>query len=37
MLDHVGIEVSDLASSRTFYEAALDPLGIGVLMEFDAP
>jgi len=34
MLDHVGIEVSDLARSRAFYEAALAPLGIAVLMEF---
>lgn len=35
MLDHVGIEVSDLARSRAFYEAALEPLGIRPLMEFD--
>ena len=27
MLDHVGIEVADLAASRAFYEAALRPLG----------
>jgi catechol 2,3-dioxygenase-like lactoylglutathione lyase family enzyme len=33
MLDHVGIEVSDFDRSRAFYEAALDPLGIGVVME----
>jgi len=36
MLDHVGIEASDLARSRTFYEAALEPLGIGLIMEFDS-
>jgi len=34
MLDHVGIEVSDLERSRAFYEAALEPLGIERLMEF---
>jgi len=33
MLDHVGFAVSDLARSRAFYEAALKPLGIGVVME----
>ncbi|MFC7735209.1 VOC family protein [Roseomonas sp. GCM10028921] len=27
MLDHIGIEVSDLARSRDFYAAALAPLG----------
>jgi catechol 2,3-dioxygenase-like lactoylglutathione lyase family enzyme len=35
MLDHVGIEVSDLQRSRAFYEEALEPLGIGLLMEFE--
>ncbi|HEU4393679.1 MAG TPA: VOC family protein [Solirubrobacterales bacterium] len=35
MLDHVGFEVSDLARSRAFYEQALAPLGIRLLMEFD--
>jgi catechol 2,3-dioxygenase-like lactoylglutathione lyase family enzyme len=35
MLDHVGFEVGDLARSRTFYEAALGPLGIGLMMEFE--
>ncbi len=33
MLDHVGIEVGDFARSMAFYEAALAPLGIKVLME----
>jgi catechol 2,3-dioxygenase-like lactoylglutathione lyase family enzyme len=33
MLDHVGFEVSDYQRSRDFYERALGPLGIGVLME----
>jgi catechol 2,3-dioxygenase-like lactoylglutathione lyase family enzyme len=35
MLDHIGIEVSDLERSRSFYEAALEPLGIGFVMEFE--
>jgi catechol 2,3-dioxygenase-like lactoylglutathione lyase family enzyme len=35
MLDHIGVEVSDFARSRAFYEAALEPLGIGLLMEFE--
>jgi len=33
MLDHVGATVSDLARSRAFYDAALGPLGIAVIME----
>jgi catechol 2,3-dioxygenase-like lactoylglutathione lyase family enzyme len=33
MLDHVGFAVSDINRSRAFYEAALRPLGIGVIME----
>lgn len=33
MLDHLGFEVSDYEISRSFYERALAPLGIGVLME----
>lgn len=33
MLDHVGATVSDLARSRAFYDAALAPLGIAVIME----
>jgi catechol 2,3-dioxygenase-like lactoylglutathione lyase family enzyme len=35
MLDHVGIEVSGLARSKAFYKAALEPLGIRLLMEFE--
>ena len=35
MLDHVGIEVSDFERSKAFYEAALEPLGIRPLMEFE--
>ena len=33
MLDHVALEVSDFAASKAFYEAALAPLGIELLME----
>ena len=35
MLDHVGFEVSDLARSKEFYEKALEPLGIGSMMELE--
>jgi catechol 2,3-dioxygenase-like lactoylglutathione lyase family enzyme len=34
MLDHIGLEVSDYERSKAFYEAALEPLGIRLLMEF---
>jgi catechol 2,3-dioxygenase-like lactoylglutathione lyase family enzyme len=33
MLDHVGIEVTDYERSREFYERALEPLGIKLMME----
>jgi catechol 2,3-dioxygenase-like lactoylglutathione lyase family enzyme len=33
MLDHVGVPVTDLARSREFYQAALAPLGSGLVME----
>jgi catechol 2,3-dioxygenase-like lactoylglutathione lyase family enzyme len=33
MLDHIGISVSDVNRSKSFYEAALQPLGMGVQME----
>ncbi len=35
MLDHVGLEVSDLQRSKAFFEKALAPLGVKLLMEFD--
>jgi catechol 2,3-dioxygenase-like lactoylglutathione lyase family enzyme len=35
MLDHVGLNVADYAASRAFYEQALAPLGIGVVMAND--
>jgi catechol 2,3-dioxygenase-like lactoylglutathione lyase family enzyme len=34
ILDHVGINVSDYARSKAFYEKALAPLGISAVMEF---
>jgi catechol 2,3-dioxygenase-like lactoylglutathione lyase family enzyme len=33
MLDHIGIGCADFAASRRFYEAALGPLGIAMVME----
>jgi catechol 2,3-dioxygenase-like lactoylglutathione lyase family enzyme len=33
MVDHVGFAVRDYARSRAFYEAALAPLGLTLLME----
>jgi catechol 2,3-dioxygenase-like lactoylglutathione lyase family enzyme len=32
-LDHVGLDVADYATSKTFYEAALAPLGVKLVME----
>jgi catechol 2,3-dioxygenase-like lactoylglutathione lyase family enzyme len=37
VIDHVDIRVSDVAASRAFYEAALEPLGIGVVDEAADP
>ena len=33
MLDHLGLEVSDYERSKAFYERALGPLGLELLME----
>jgi catechol 2,3-dioxygenase-like lactoylglutathione lyase family enzyme len=33
MIDHVGIGVRDYAASKAFYEQALAPLGMSLLME----
>ena len=33
MLDHLSLNVTDYAASRSFYERALAPLGIELLME----
>jgi catechol 2,3-dioxygenase-like lactoylglutathione lyase family enzyme len=35
-LDHVGFCVSDYQRSRAFYEKALAPLGLKLLLEFSA-
>jgi len=32
-LDHVGLDVSDYAASKAFYEQALAPLGMKLIME----
>jgi len=34
LLDHISLTVSDYARSRAFYEKALAPLGVKVIMEF---
>jgi catechol 2,3-dioxygenase-like lactoylglutathione lyase family enzyme len=34
MIDHIAINVTDLARSKAFYSQALAPLGITLLMEF---
>jgi catechol 2,3-dioxygenase-like lactoylglutathione lyase family enzyme len=36
MIDHAGLTVSDFARSKSFYAAALAPLGYQVLMEVPA-
>jgi len=33
-LDHIGINVTDYGRSKTFYERALAPLGITLVMEY---
>lgn len=35
MWDHIGFNVTDFPKSRAFYLAALEPLGVGVMMEGD--
>ena len=35
MLDHISLGVSDLERSRAFYKAALEPLGLGPIFDFD--
>ncbi|MBX6320250.1 MAG: VOC family protein [Rhodospirillaceae bacterium] len=34
MIDHIGFPVSGYARSKAFYEAALKPPGVGLVMEF---
>ncbi len=36
MLDHIGLAVADMDRSKAFYEAALRPLGLGLVMEVTA-
>lgn len=33
VMDHVGIQVADLAASRRFYDVVLEPLGYRMLMD----
>lgn len=33
MLDHIGLNVADYATSRWFYEKALAPLGLSLMMK----
>ena len=35
MIDHTGVNVSDIAQSKAFYRAALAPLGYELVMEFE--
>ena len=35
-IDHVGIDVTDLARAKTFYDAALGVLGAGIVHEVEA-
>jgi catechol 2,3-dioxygenase-like lactoylglutathione lyase family enzyme len=34
IIDHIGLNVADYAKSKAFYDQALAPLGIKLLMEF---
>ena len=35
MIDHLSLAVNDMAKSRQFYDAVLEPLGYGRVMDFD--
>ena len=35
MIDHTGLTVADVASSKAFYRAALGPLGYALIMEWE--
>lgn len=35
-LDHIGFPVTDIVRARAFYDAALAPLGLGIVMELPA-
>ena len=36
MIDHIGVAVSNMDRAKAFYEKALEPLGVGVIMEVSA-
>jgi len=36
MIDHIGLAVADMKRARAFYQSALKPLGIAVIMEVSA-
>jgi catechol 2,3-dioxygenase-like lactoylglutathione lyase family enzyme len=36
MLDHIGLRVTDIERARAFYNQALAPLGVGIVMEVSA-
>lgn len=36
MLDHIGLAVANMSLAKVFYQAALKPLGIGLVMEVTA-
>ncbi len=35
MIDHTGLTVADVASSKAFYRAALGPLGYALIMDWE--
>ena len=36
MIDHIGVAVADMERAKAFYISALEPIGVGVLMEVSA-
>jgi catechol 2,3-dioxygenase-like lactoylglutathione lyase family enzyme len=36
MIDHIGVAVSNMDRAKAFYEEALKPLGVGLVMEVSA-
>ncbi len=36
MIDHIGVAVADMDRAKAFYTSALEPLGVGVVMEVSA-
>jgi len=35
VIDHIGLNVADYARSKAFFLAALEPLGYGIVMDFE--